>query len=120
MKPDTQLTDAQYLVQLCVAPQAASIAKPAADPAEPVQGMHPELIKAEIRMRGETPLGLARRLGVSGQCVSHVIHSRGISTPVAKLISEVTGIPIATLWPGKYLKPARSRYPSRSHATTPA
>lgn len=64
--------------------------------------MHPEQIKAAIRMTGTTPAYIADGMGVSRACVSHVIHSRGISAKVAKRISQVTGIPIATLWPGKY------------------
>lgn len=64
--------------------------------------MNPELIKAEIRMKDTTPAELARGLGVSGACVSHVIYGRGTSAPVAKRIAQVTGIPIAKLWPGKY------------------
>lgn len=113
MKPDTQLTDAQNPVQLCEAPQAASIAKPAADPAEPVQGMHPELIKAHITMKGSSMKEIGAYVGVSGTCVSHVVHGRGISTPVALRIAEVIGLPLSELWPGKYLKPVRSRYASR-------
>lgn len=64
--------------------------------------MHPELIKAEIRMKGTTPTDVARGLGVTHTCVAHVIAGRGISERVAQRIAQVTGIPIATLWPGKY------------------
>lgn len=73
--------------------------------------MHPEEIKAAIRMTGTTPAYIADGIGVSRTCVSHVIHSRGISAKVAKRIAEVTGIPVARLWPGKY--PALS-HPSGS------
>lgn len=78
--------------------------------------MHPELIKAELRMKEQDGRSVARHVGVSGACVSHVIHGRGVSTPVAKRIAEVTGISIDTLWPGKYTKPGRARY---THPTTP-
>lgn len=72
--------------------------------------MHPELIKANIVMKGSSIKAIGKDVGVSGTCVSHVVHSRGTSTPVAQRISEVTGIPISTLWPGKYTKPGRARY----------
>jgi len=64
--------------------------------------MHPEQIKAAIRMTGTTPAYIADDMGVSRTCVSHVIHSRGVSAKVAVRIAKVTGIPVATLWPGKY------------------
>jgi len=64
--------------------------------------MHPELIKAQIRMKDTTPTNVARSLGVTHTCVAHVIAGRGTSERVAKRISEVTGIAVATLWPGKY------------------
>lgn len=64
--------------------------------------MHPEQIKAAIRMTGTTPTDLGRSLGVTHTCVSHVIHGRGISERVARRICEVTGLSAAKLWPGKY------------------
>lgn len=64
--------------------------------------MHPEQIKAAIRMTGITPTALGRDLGVTHTCVAHVIAGRGTSARVARRIAEVTGIPVATLWPGKY------------------
>lgn len=64
--------------------------------------MHPELIKAQIRMTGITPTDIGRSLGVTHTCVAHVIAGRGKSLRVANKISQVTGIAVATLWPGKY------------------
>lgn len=64
--------------------------------------MHPEMIKALIRIGGATPASLADELGVSRMTVSHVIHGRGISQRVASRISEVVKRPLAELWPGKY------------------
>ena len=72
--------------------------------------MHPELIKAHVVMKGSSIKEIGRDVGVSGTCVSHVVHGRGTSTPVALRIAEVTGIPLATLFPGKYTKPGRARY----------
>ena len=64
--------------------------------------MHPELIKANLRMKGVNPTDLGRSLGVTHTCVAHVISGRGISARVAQRISEVTGISTDKLWPGKY------------------
>lgn len=64
--------------------------------------MHPEQIKAAIRMKGTTPSAIAVELGVSSNSVSHVIHGRGTSARVARCISNVTGLSVHILWPGKY------------------
>ena len=61
--------------------------------------MHPEQIKAAIRMTGITPAVLADQLGVSRSTVSHVITGRGTSARVKAKIASVTGLPISTLWP---------------------
>ena len=64
--------------------------------------MHPEQIKAEIRMKDTTPADIAKSLHISGTTVSHVIHGRGVSERVARRICEVTGLSAARMWPGKY------------------
>ena len=69
--------------------------------------MHPEEIKAAIRMKGYTATDVARSLGVSHACVSHVIHGHGVSARVARRICEITGIPTQRMWPDK-------RYPQIS------
>lgn len=63
--------------------------------------MHPEQIKAEIRMKGSSPAAIADELAISHATVSHVIHGRGVSARVAQRIAEVTGLPVATLWPNR-------------------
>lgn len=63
--------------------------------------MHVEDIKAEIRKRGTSAAEISRRLNVSRMAVSHVMRG-GTSKRIAAVISEVTGIPAAKLWPGKY------------------
>lgn len=68
--------------------------------------MHPEQIKAAIRMRGTTPSAIADELNVSRMTVSHVIHGRGVSARVAKRISEVVELSVSVLWPGRYAAPA--------------
>lgn len=64
--------------------------------------MHAEDIKAAIRKKSLTQADVARDLEVSDMAVSHVIHGRQKSARVAKRISDVTGIPVSKLWPGKY------------------
>jgi putative transcriptional regulator len=64
--------------------------------------MHPELIKALIRIGGTTSAALADELGVSRMTVSNVIHGRGRSARIANRISEVVAKPVHDLWPGAY------------------
>lgn len=61
--------------------------------------MHPEEIKAAIRMKGTTPSVIADELEVSRTTVSQVIHGRGVSARVANRISEVLGLPVVHIWP---------------------
>lgn len=64
--------------------------------------MHPEQIKAEIRMKDTTPAAIADALGLSRMTVSNVIHARITSRRVANKISELIGKPVSQLWPGRY------------------
>ena len=66
--------------------------------------MHPEQIKAEIRMRGTTPSALADSMKRSRMLVSNVIHGRIVSRPVANIIAELLGSTAPKLWPTKYGK----------------
>lgn len=61
--------------------------------------MHPEQIKAAIRMRGTTPSAIADELGISRTTVSQVIHGRGVSSRVADRISRVLDLSVASIWP---------------------
>ena len=69
--------------------------------------MHPELIKAAIRMKGSSVAAIANELQLSMSTVSSVMHGRGVSYRVARRIAEVTGLPMTTLWPGKYRRTDR-------------
>ncbi|MBL8396160.1 MAG: helix-turn-helix domain-containing protein [Candidatus Accumulibacter sp.] len=64
--------------------------------------MHPELIKAQLRMHGSSPADVARETGVSQMNVSHVIRSRHRSVRIARRICELTGLEPDTAWPGRY------------------
>lgn len=82
--------------------------------------MHPELIKAHLRMKGHNPVDVARSLGVSHTCIAHVISGRGTSARVAQAISDATGIPVDVLWPPKAIPVLRGRPPkARDMAASP-
>lgn len=75
--------------------------------------MHPEQIKAEIRMKGTTPSAIADALELSRMAVSNVIHGRTTSRRIANAISAAVHLPLAKLWPGRY-EPARKNGLKRS------
>jgi len=75
--------------------------------------MHPEQIKAEMRMQGTTPAALADSLGLSPQTVSNVIHARTKSSRVASAISKLIKKPVASIWPVQY-GPTKKRSLKRS------
>ena len=64
--------------------------------------MHPEQIKASIRMKGTTPSALADSMCRSRMLVSNVIHGRAVSRLVADRIAKLLGCRADQLWPGKY------------------
>lgn len=64
--------------------------------------MHPELIKAQLRINGSSLATVARETGVSLKNVSHVIRGRHSSLRIARRICEVTGLQPDTAWPGRY------------------
>lgn len=63
--------------------------------------MHPEQIKAELRMRGVTPAALADEMGLKPSTLSQVIHGRSTSKTVAARIAAVIGKPVHEIWPAK-------------------
>jgi lambda repressor-like predicted transcriptional regulator len=65
--------------------------------------MHPADIKAALAKRGSSQAKIAAAAKVSRAHVSYVIQGRSKSRRVAELISQVTGISIDRLWPGKYI-----------------
>ncbi|MBX3634736.1 MAG: helix-turn-helix domain-containing protein [Rubrivivax sp.] len=64
--------------------------------------MHPELIKAHLRIGGTTPAALADELRVSKGTVSQVIAGKSVSRRIAERISQLTGRSLAELWPDQY------------------
>mgnify|MGYP003590910178 CR=1 FL=1 len=64
--------------------------------------MHPEQIKAAMRMKGVSPTALADELDVAIASVSQVISGRAVSARIRKRIAEITGHSVEELWaPGE-------------------
>jgi lambda repressor-like predicted transcriptional regulator len=63
--------------------------------------MHPELIKAHMRMKGVTPAILADRLGRSRPCITQVISAKSKTPEIQQAIAEVLGLPVSEIWPGQ-------------------
>jgi lambda repressor-like predicted transcriptional regulator len=67
--------------------------------------MHPEQIKAEIRMKGTTPAAIAADLTISRSTVSQVIVGRVVSARVRMHIAKVIGKSVQEIWvPKKTLR----------------
>ncbi|MEF8746672.1 MAG: helix-turn-helix domain-containing protein [Candidatus Accumulibacter propinquus] len=64
--------------------------------------MHPELIKAQLRISGSSLAAVARDTGVTRMNVLHVVRNRHRSIRIARRICELTGLDPATTWPGRY------------------
>lgn len=63
--------------------------------------MHPEQIKAAMRMKGVTPTALADELEVARSTMSQVISGRAVSARIRRAIANVVGLPVDALWPPK-------------------
>lgn len=63
--------------------------------------MHPEEIKAALRMRGVTLSALADEAGVSRSMVSHVVNGYARSAHLMERISKVIGKPVDAIWKSK-------------------
>ena len=71
--------------------------------------MHPEEIKAALRMRGITLSALADEAGVSRSMVSHVVNGYAKSAHLMERIAQVIGKPIEAIWkPRPALRRTRS------------
>ena len=63
--------------------------------------MHPEQIKAAIRMKGYTAAVVADHMEVSRSTVAQVISGRATSARIKAYIAQITGLSVDTLWPPK-------------------
>lgn len=64
--------------------------------------MHPADIKAALQKKGQTSRSVAAYFHVRDGSVSQIIHGRAKSKRIARRISQLTGIPVSRLWPGRY------------------
>ena len=71
--------------------------------------MHPEQIKAAMRMKGITPTALADELGVANSTVSQVISGRSVSARIRERIAAITGHSVEVLWPAATRRPVLRR-----------
>jgi lambda repressor-like predicted transcriptional regulator len=60
--------------------------------------MHPEEIKAALRIRGITLTALASELCLSRSMVTQVVHGRARSRRVEARIADLLGKPASALW----------------------
>ena len=78
--------------------------------------MHPEQIKAALRMKGITLAALAEELKLSGSTVTQVVSGKGVSARVRSHIAQITGHSVDVLWPPK--KATGLRRAKAKHNTT--
>ena len=64
--------------------------------------MHPEEIKAHLRMNCYTQAALADHLGINSAVVSQVIHGVRKSNRIQKAISDIIGKQVKDIWPNQY------------------
>ncbi|KAA9180625.1 transcriptional regulator [Delftia sp. BR1] len=63
--------------------------------------MHPEEIKAGMRMAGITPAMLCDELGVAASSVSQTISGHIKSKRIQSRIAQILGKPIEAIWPNQ-------------------
>lgn len=63
--------------------------------------MHPEEIKAALRIKGVTLAALADELGKSRSMVTHVVHGHSKSRAIEDRISQILGKPRDLIWKTK-------------------
>lgn len=82
--------------------------------------MHPEQIKAAIRMSGTTSAVLAEELGVSRSSFAIVIHGRGTSARIKACIAKAIGEPVDVIWPPKATPVLRRVAPAKAASSVAA
>ena len=63
--------------------------------------MHPEEIKAALRMKGVTLGALADELGISRSTVCLIVRGKGTSGRVQNAVANLVGKPVSAIWPPK-------------------
>ena len=80
-------------------PLLVGVKRSAADVADIAQqGMHPEQIKAELRIKGMTLTALADELGLSRSMVTHIIYGHARSKRVEERIAQLLKKPASAIW----------------------
>lgn len=64
--------------------------------------MHPADIQCALKKARTSQAEIARQCGVSNVTVGYVVSGHTTSRRVATAISDATGLPLDTLWPGRY------------------
>lgn len=64
--------------------------------------MKPLDIRIALLQKGYSNRRIAREMKLADSTVSAVINGHGTSRNVAKTVSDITGIPVSSLWPGRY------------------
>lgn len=77
--------------------------------------MHTADIQAAIKKHGHSCASIGRQLGVTRRPVSAVVLGKAASRRIAQYIADLIGLPIETLWPGKYDLPRQTRKPRNPH-----
>lgn len=77
--------------------------------------MHPEEIKAALRIKGITLTALGEQAGVSRSLVTHVIHGHTRSAKVMGRIAQIIGKPVKSIWKEK---PGLRRVRTATETTT--
>lgn len=65
-------------------------------------GLHPEFIKAELRLRFGSLKAVGDRLGLSLKTVSGAIREAGVSSSAERRIAELLNENPQTLWPDRW------------------
>lgn len=65
--------------------------------------MHPEKIKAELRIQGYTMARIADELGVCHSAISNVVSGKLVSGRIRNRIAEIVGRPTNAMWPERPL-----------------
>lgn len=78
-----------------------------------MSGVHPELIRAEIRMKGLSLADVAAAAGIGESTVRQALYKPSTAGEMA--IAKVLGKPLYELWPERWTKDGRRIRPRYAH-----
>jgi lambda repressor-like predicted transcriptional regulator len=82
--------------------------------------MHPEEIKAALRMKGVTLAALADNLGINRSTVCLVVAGKGTSARVHEAVAKLLGKPVSSIWKPKPQSGLRRSKATASKSATQA